>query len=148
MDKAQVKHIVVALQKLVEIEVKKQMVLVKKQVMQEIRATQSLQGTVKPQQPKRQLTANPYLNEILANTDPNTFGDDPMPTVKAGPIPMPSTDFDGKAINYTSPAVQSVMESMMKKYDVSSFTAPTPKATSTSKVADQAAYDPYNDTEW
>lgn len=142
MDKNQVKHIVAALQKLVEIEVKKQMVLVKKQVMQEIRAAQSLQGTVKPQPPKRQLTANPYLNEILSNTDPNKFGDDPMPKVTAGTIPMPSTDFDGKAINYASPAVQSVMESMMKKYDVSAFAADAPAG------AGSAAYDPYNDTDW
>ena len=142
MDKTQVKHIVAALQKLVEVEVKKQMVLVKKQVMQEIRSAQSLQGTVKPQQPKRQLTANPYLNEILSNTDPNKFGDDPMPKVKAGPIPMPSTDFYGKAINYASPAVQSVMESMMKKYDVSAFTADVPSGTASE------GYDPNNDTEW
>lgn len=142
MDKNQVKHIVAALQKLVEVEVKKQMVLVKKQVMQEIRATQSLQGTVKPQQPKRQLTANPYLNEILSNTDANKFGDDPITPNATGKIPMPSTDFDGKAINYTSPAVQSVMESMMKKYDVSSFAADVPTGT------DSSGYDPYNDTEW
>lgn len=140
MDKTQVKHIVEALKKLVEVEVKRQMVQVKKQIMQEIRSTQSLQSTVKAQ-PTRQLTANPYLNEILSGVDPNKFGDDFVEPTKPGKIPMPSTDFDGKAINYSSPAVQSVMESMMKKYDVSAFTTESPKAS-------MPAYDPYNDTEW
>lgn len=130
-----------ALHKQMQLEMKQQVSALRKQMLSESSRQSSMQDlTIKPV--KRPPTTNPYLQEIFASLDPHQLDETPQP----GKIPVPTTDFDGKPINYDNPAVHSVLEAMTRRYDEFVEAKPPAAAVQQPQIK-QPQINPFNE-EW
>lgn len=111
-------------------EVKKQVQVQPKQVVQS--GIKSLYEAAKPQgQNKKIYSTNPMLNEILQQTEMNMKlleGEEPVITDERGKqLNITAHDSEGRPVNFENPAVKAVLESMNRRYEGFEEEAPKPK---------------------
>lgn len=112
-------------------EVKKQVQVQPKQVVQS--GIKSLYEAAKPQgQNKKIYSTNPMLNEILQQTEMNMKlleGEEPVITDERGKqLNITAHDSEGRPVNFENPAVKAVLESMNRRYDGFVEEQPKPKS--------------------
>lgn len=125
MTNQKLQKILEAIQKLVAAEVKSQMLTVKADITRQVIAEIKRSGTTASpngQYKKKTYSSNPLLNEVLAQTEMNVklITGEPEDIVDdyGQPLNVTVQDSSGKAVNFSNPAVQSVLEAMNRKYDV------------------------------